>query len=124
MSSWSTACSREARDGQCPHGRHGSLRGVGGTQRGRLVLIEELHTDGWHIGGHPFTGPKSLMETLGRSKAVYETIDCHPTTRPEFAEKAPAKASGIAWRRLGVGPWADIGEAVRRDRTDVRMTRG
>ena len=42
------------------------------------VLIEELHPDGWHIGGRPFAGPKSLMETLGRSKAIVETIDGHP----------------------------------------------
>jgi 4-oxalocrotonate tautomerase len=55
------------------------------------VLIEELHTDGWHIGGRPFEGPKSLMETLSRSKAVYETIDGHPTTRAEFAAAAPPK---------------------------------
>lgn len=27
------------------------------------VLIEELHTDGWHIGGEPFSGPSSLMAT-------------------------------------------------------------
>ena len=45
--------------------------------------IEELHTDGWHIGGRPFMGPKSIMETLGRSKQVYESIDGHPVTRPE-----------------------------------------
>jgi 4-oxalocrotonate tautomerase len=55
------------------------------------VLIEELHTDGWHIGGRPFAGPKSLMETLGNSKAVYETIDGHPTTREEFAAAAPVR---------------------------------
>jgi 4-oxalocrotonate tautomerase len=53
------------------------------------VLIEELHTDGWHIGGRPFAGPKSLMDTLARSKAVYETIDGQPTTRAEFARVAP-----------------------------------
>ncbi len=56
------------------------------------VLIEELHTDGWHIGGRPFAGPKSLMETLGRSKAIYETINGHPTTRAEFAEQAPPQS--------------------------------
>jgi len=55
------------------------------------VLIEELHTDGWHIGGRPFMGPKSLMETLGRSSAVYEAIDGHPVTRPELAAAAPVK---------------------------------
>ncbi len=43
------------------------------------VLIEELHTDGWHIGGEPLSGPPSLMATLGRSKAVYEMIDGNPT---------------------------------------------
>ena len=55
------------------------------------VLIEELHRDGWHIGGRPFEGPASLMETLGNSKALYETIDGRPTTRPEFARQLPSK---------------------------------
>jgi 4-oxalocrotonate tautomerase len=55
------------------------------------VLIEELHTDGWHIGGRPFAGPKSLMDTLGKSKAIYEAIDGHPTTRPELAAAMPVK---------------------------------
>jgi 4-oxalocrotonate tautomerase len=49
------------------------------------LLIEELHTDGWHIGGRPFAGPKSLLDTLGGSKAAFEMIDGHPTTREEFA---------------------------------------
>ena len=53
------------------------------------VLIEELHTDGWHIGGRPFAGPNSLMESLGRSKSIVETIDGNPRTRQEFAEAAP-----------------------------------
>lgn len=56
------------------------------------VLIEELHTDGWHIGGRPFEGPKSLMDTLGKSKAVYETINGRPTTRSELAAAAPVRA--------------------------------
>ena len=55
------------------------------------VLIEELYRDGWHIGGRPFEGPASLMETLGNSKALYETIDGRPTTRPEFARQLPSK---------------------------------
>ncbi len=55
------------------------------------VLIEELHTDGWHIGGRPFEGPKSLMNMLARTKAVYETIDGRPTTRSEFAATAPVR---------------------------------
>jgi 4-oxalocrotonate tautomerase len=55
------------------------------------VLIEELHTDGWHMGGRPFEGPKSLMETLGKSKAIYESIDGHPTTKVEFAAQLPVK---------------------------------
>jgi len=55
------------------------------------VLIEELHTDGWHIGGRPFAGPKSLMETLEHSKAVVETVDGRPMTRPEWAKAAPVK---------------------------------
>ncbi|WP_234683776.1 tautomerase family protein [Bradyrhizobium monzae] len=56
------------------------------------VLIEELHTDGWHIGGRPFEGPKSLMDTLGKSKAVYETINGRPTTREELARAAPIRS--------------------------------
>jgi 4-oxalocrotonate tautomerase len=55
------------------------------------VLIEELHTDGWHIGGRPFEGPKSLMETLGKSKAIYEMIDGKPATRAELAAAAPVR---------------------------------
>lgn len=53
------------------------------------VLIEELHTDGWHIGGRPFEGPKSLMDMLERTKAVYESIDGRPITRNELAVAAP-----------------------------------
>jgi 4-oxalocrotonate tautomerase len=55
------------------------------------VLIEELHPDGWHIGGRPFEGPKSLMETLGKSKATYEAIDGKPTTRQEWADALPVR---------------------------------
>lgn len=53
------------------------------------VLIEELHPDGWHIGGRPFCGPASLMDTLGHSASIVETIDGHPTTRPALAKAAP-----------------------------------
>ncbi|MGM4915116.1 tautomerase family protein [Rhizobium sp. 768_B6_N1_8] len=59
------------------------------------VLIEELHTDGWHIGGEPFSGPPSLMTTLGRSKAVYEMIDGNPTARDEFASVLPPKSEAV-----------------------------
>jgi len=55
------------------------------------VLIEELHPDGWHMGGRPFEGPKSLMETLGKSRAIYESIDGHPTSKAEFAAQLPVK---------------------------------
>jgi 4-oxalocrotonate tautomerase len=55
------------------------------------VLLEELHPDGWHIGGRPFQGPKSLKESLRKSKAMYETINGEPTTRAEWAEAAPVK---------------------------------
>jgi 4-oxalocrotonate tautomerase len=54
------------------------------------VLIEELHRDGWHIGGRPFEGPASLMGTLGRSKSIFESISGNPKTRPEFAAALPA----------------------------------
>jgi 4-oxalocrotonate tautomerase len=55
------------------------------------VLIEELHTDGWHIGGQPFMGPKSLMDNLERSKKLYESIDGRPMSRPELAVAAPVR---------------------------------
>ena len=55
------------------------------------VLIEELHTDGWHIGGLPFAGPKSLEGTLMRSKEIVETLNGHPVTRPEWAKAVPVK---------------------------------
>lgn len=55
------------------------------------VLIEELHTDGWHIGGRPFEGPKSLAEILERSKAMIETVDGRPTSRAEWAAAAPVR---------------------------------
>ncbi|MBF6025393.1 tautomerase family protein [Lysobacter niastensis] len=58
------------------------------------VLIEELHTDGWHIGGRPFEGPRSLLDTLGRSKQVFEMINGHPITRQEFADLMPPKTKG------------------------------
>jgi 4-oxalocrotonate tautomerase len=45
--------------------------------------------DGWHIGGRPFEGPRSLMDMLGRTKAVYESIGGRPTTRDELAAAAP-----------------------------------
>lgn len=57
------------------------------------VLIEELHTDGWHIGGRPFEGPRSLMEMLERAKATVDAIDGRPTSRPEFARLAPVAPS-------------------------------
>ena len=53
------------------------------------VLIEELHTDGWHIGGRPFEGPRSLLETLDRSRKTFEAIDGRPTTRAEFSAQLP-----------------------------------
>ena len=59
------------------------------------VLIEELHTDGWHAGGRRFAGPKSLMDSLECSKAMVEMIDGHPTTREAFAAAAPVLTHGI-----------------------------
>lgn len=53
------------------------------------VLIEELHPDGWHMGGRPFRGPASLGEVLGNSKKIIESIDGNPTTREEWAKAAP-----------------------------------
>jgi 4-oxalocrotonate tautomerase len=54
------------------------------------VLIEELHPDGWHIGGRPFEGPRSLMQTLGHSAEIYNSIEGTPTSRLEFARSLPA----------------------------------
>jgi len=54
------------------------------------VLIEELHTDGWHIGGRPFEGPKSLENSMSRQKALVEGLKGqHPTTRPAWGEILP-----------------------------------
>ena len=53
------------------------------------VMIEELHTDGWHMGGLPFRGPASIMDQMARVKAVYESIDGHPVTRPELRAALP-----------------------------------
>ena len=55
------------------------------------VLIEELHREGWHIGGQPFFGPPTLMSTLGRTKAAYEAIDGTPTTREDLGTQAPVR---------------------------------
>ena len=55
------------------------------------VLIEELHQDGWHIGGRPFEGPKSLLQTLGKSKTVYESVDGNPVSRSEWAAALPVR---------------------------------
>lgn len=53
------------------------------------VLIEELHKDGWHIGGKPFTGPPALMGALERSKLAFEAIKGNPKTRDDLALAAP-----------------------------------
>lgn len=53
------------------------------------VLIEELHKDGWHIGGRPFAGPASLMETLRHSGTILESIEGDPKTRDELAAALP-----------------------------------
>src|SRR3954466_10907116 len=53
------------------------------------VLIEELHTDGWHIGGRPFEGPRSLMTVPEPPKAIADAIDGRPASRAEFARAVP-----------------------------------
>jgi 4-oxalocrotonate tautomerase len=53
------------------------------------VLLEELHTDGWHMGGLPFRGPATIVDHLERSKAAFDSIEGHPVTRPELAKAAP-----------------------------------
>ena len=55
------------------------------------VLFDELHPDGWHMGGRPFEGPKSLMQVLGNNKAIYDSIDGSPATRAEFKAASPPK---------------------------------
>ena len=56
------------------------------------VLIEELHHDGWHIGGKPFRGPASLMDALEHAKTTYDAIDGRPGTRAEFSVAAPVSS--------------------------------
>ena len=58
------------------------------------VLIEELHKDGWHIGGRPFAGPASLMETLRHSKEIVESICGNPKTHDELAAALPVVDRG------------------------------
>ena len=58
------------------------------------VLIEELHKDGWHIGGRPFAGPASLMETLRHSKEIVESISGNPKTHDELAAALPVVDRG------------------------------
>ena len=54
------------------------------------VLIEELHKDGWHIGGQPFAGPVTLKSALGRSKDAFETLGAsNLTSRDQLAAIAP-----------------------------------
>jgi 4-oxalocrotonate tautomerase len=55
------------------------------------VLIEELHRDGWHIGGQPFFGPPTLMSALGRARTACGAIDGTPTTREDLAAQAPVR---------------------------------
>ena len=55
------------------------------------ALIEELHRDGWHIGGQPFFGPATLMGALGRAKAAYQANDGTPTTREDLATQVPVR---------------------------------
>ena len=55
------------------------------------VLIEELHPDGWHIGGEPFRGPASLMDHLGNAATMFQSISGHPVTRAALAEAAPVQ---------------------------------
>jgi 4-oxalocrotonate tautomerase len=60
------------------------------------VLIEELHTDGWHIGGQPFYGPKTIVDALERSKTLRDSIDGHPDTRAGLAAAAPVRTASVA----------------------------
>jgi 4-oxalocrotonate tautomerase len=56
------------------------------------VLIEELHKDGWHIGGQPFAGPATLKDALGRSKEAFEALGkSNPRTRDELAIISPVR---------------------------------
>jgi 4-oxalocrotonate tautomerase len=56
------------------------------------VLIEELHRDGWHIGGQPFAGPATLKDALGRSKGAFEALGKNnPRTRDELAAISPVR---------------------------------
>jgi len=57
------------------------------------VLIEELHKDGWHIGGQPFAGPVTLKSALGRSKDAFESLGAsNPTSRDQLAAIAPVRS--------------------------------
>jgi 4-oxalocrotonate tautomerase len=55
------------------------------------VSIEELHPDGWHIGGRPFQGPKSLHERCRNRAMSSRRSTGHPTTRAEWAQQSPVR---------------------------------
>ncbi|SFN00646.1 tautomerase family protein [Dokdonella immobilis] len=61
---------------------------------GVWVLIEGLHTDGWHVGGRPFEGRKSLLQTPSNSRAICEAIKDAPTTRKYWAIALPLHERG------------------------------
>jgi len=74
------------------------------------VLIEELHSGGWHIGGRPFQGPKSLMDTLSRSAQVCNSIE---GTRPPGRSSPRSCPSGPARNRTD----RSVSEAPQREAT-------
>jgi len=67
------------------------------------VLIEELHADGRHIGGAPFLGPLSPMDSVGSSKEVYKTCSlrrCGDRLRTAPLHRAERTAAWREWWRL------------------------
>ena len=89
------------------------------------VSMEELHTDGWHIGGEQFAGPRSLIGTLGRSRDVFEMfvgrrhpemsspLSCRPSMPPSrWPSSAPRTRAGYVRTKLAF-------EATRQEQSNA-----
>jgi 4-oxalocrotonate tautomerase len=65
------------------------------------MINEELHTDGWHIGGRPFERPCSLLNGMKRAKEAFESIYGTPSTREGAFTRGAAANPITSPRRRG-----------------------
>lgn len=79
------------------------------------ALIEEAHSDRWHIGGWLWDGPRSLSATPQNAKAVVERLNGVPRTRADWAKAAPVLKHAQAHHR----PTAEALPAGRADQPEA-----